>query len=193
MDPIKIPKDSNLKYNQSSLKELCEQFISSIIESAPSAPSEMRDLCNHIYNTVGLRFPDAKITAVGAFVFLRGFCPAIVSPHVSGISSSPPSGEVQRALTLVAKTVQNLANNIKFGKKEEYMIVMNDFIEEQLPKVQEFLIELTNTKPTKPDSTRVQITKNQKSVGLEVLYRHSIRIFPKIYKSVCFIKLYYGY
>jgi hypothetical protein len=104
--------------------------------------SELREICFHIYTSVSERFPDSKITAVGAFIFLRGFCPAIVSPHVYGISKAAPSKDAQRILTLVAKTIQNLANNVKFGKKEEYMAIMNEFIESKLPAVQEFLLSL---------------------------------------------------
>ena len=85
------------------------------------------------------RFPDAKFTAVGAFIFLRFFCPAIVAPDVEGLISTAPSKEMRRGLLLIAKIIQNLANNVLFDAKESYMFPLNDFLTQNIYEVTAFL------------------------------------------------------
>lgn len=89
------------------------------------------------------RFPEAKYTAVGAFIFLRFFCPAIVAPEVEGLVSTPPSKEMRRGLLLIAKVIQNLANNVLFGAKEPYMFPLIDFLTNNIYKVTTFLREIS--------------------------------------------------
>ena len=89
------------------------------------------------------RFPEAKFTAVGAFIFLRFFCPAIVAPQAEGLISSTPSKEMRRGLLLIAKIVQNLANNVLFGAKESYMFPLNDFLTQNIYRVTTFLREIS--------------------------------------------------
>lgn len=80
---------------------------------------------------------------MGAFIFLRFFCPAIVAPEVEGLVSTPPSKEMRRGLLLIAKVVQNLANNVLFGVKEPYMYPLNDFLTKNIYKVTTFLREVS--------------------------------------------------
>ncbi len=89
------------------------------------------------------KFPGAKYTAVGAFIFLRFFCPAIVAPEVEGLVSTPPSKEMRRGLMLIAKVIQNLANNVLFGAKEPYMFPLIDFLTNNIYKVTTFLREIS--------------------------------------------------
>jgi GTPase-activator protein for Ras-like GTPase len=89
------------------------------------------------------RYSDAKYTAVGAFIFLRFFCPAIVAPEVEGLVSTTPSKEMRRGLTLIAKIIQNLANNVLFGAKEPYMYPLNDFLTQNIYRVTTFLREIS--------------------------------------------------
>lgn len=48
-----------------------------------------------------------------------------------------------RNLTLVAKTLQTLANFTKFQGKEGYMEFLNDFIEDEAPKMKKFLRDIS--------------------------------------------------
>lgn len=89
------------------------------------------------------RFPNAKYTAVGAFVFLRFFCPAIVAPEAEGLVSVAPTKEMRRGLLLIAKIIQNLANNILFGTKEPYMFALNPFLVQNIHLVTGFLREIS--------------------------------------------------
>lgn len=98
---------------------------------------------SQISAAVMTRFPEAKYTAVGAFIFLRFFCPAIVAPEAEGLVSVAPSKEMRRGLLLIAKVIQNLANNVLFGAKEPYMYPLNDFLAQNIYRVTQFLREIS--------------------------------------------------
>jgi len=48
---------------------------------------------------------------------------------------------------LVAKTLQTMANQLRFGEKEAYMKPMNNFIEENQPRLEEYLRHLIQKSP----------------------------------------------
>lgn len=108
-----------------------------------------REVCHCILNAVLKRFPEAMHTALGAFVFLRFFCPAIVSPESEGLikCSAAVSREMKRGHLIATKVIQNLANNVLFGAKETYMIVLNDFLTSNIYKVTSFLREISKVPP----------------------------------------------
>jgi hypothetical protein len=66
---------------------------------------------------------------VGGFLFLRFFCPAIISPEGFGLLPEPPNVKARRCFVLIAKALQNLSNGVMFGQKEQYMCDVNSFIE----------------------------------------------------------------
>lgn len=57
----------------------------------------------------------------------------------NGLNSALMDSQVSRTLTLLAKTLQNLANLIEFGQKEPYMIPLNGFISKHRRNMEEFL------------------------------------------------------
>jgi RAS protein activator-like 2 len=50
-----------------------------------------------------------------------------------------PNEKTARNLTLVAKTLQTLANFTRFQGKENFMEFLNDFIEREAPAMKNFL------------------------------------------------------
>jgi hypothetical protein len=44
-----------------------------------------------------------------------------------------------RTLTLISKTIQNLANCVEFGQKEPFMAPMNGIIKAKLPEMKTYL------------------------------------------------------
>lgn len=151
LDPARVTSQDELQKNALQLRIVAKVFIDDICASSVSIPSSFRKICNIISSAVMPRFPEAKYTAVGAFIFLRFFCPAIVAPEVEGLVSSAPSKEMRRGLLLIAKVVQNLANNVLFGAKEPYMFPLNDFLTQNIYRVTTFLREIS-VAPEKTDS-----------------------------------------
>lgn len=81
---------------------------------------------------------------ISASIFLRFLCPAILSPSLFNITNELPSDRATRNLTLVAKTLQTLANFTRFQAKEGYMEYLNDWIELEAPKMKDFLHTISN-------------------------------------------------
>ncbi|KAL1897570.1 Ras GTPase activating protein ira2 [Ceratocystis pirilliformis] len=145
LDPSRVTSAEELQNNAIQLRIVAKVFVDDICASSANIPPCFRKICSIISSAVLPRFPDAKYTAVGAFIFLRFFCPAIVAPDVEGIISNPPSKEMRRGLLLIAKVVQNLANNVLFGAKEPFMFPLNDFLTENIYRVTTFLREISGS------------------------------------------------
>lgn len=58
-----------------------------ILKSAKDMPSEYRDYLRSVKVQVANKFPESDYKAIGAFVFLRFICAALVVPHVYGLLS----------------------------------------------------------------------------------------------------------
>jgi neurofibromin 1 len=72
----------------------------------------------------------------------RFITPAVVSPETVDIELPSENGvTMRRGLMLIGKILQNLANNIFFGK-EAHMTVLNKFLEGQIANVTRFLSEI---------------------------------------------------
>lgn len=93
------------------------------------------------------RFPDSRHSAVGSLIFLRFFCPAIVNPESLDLHVPPEVREVRRALLLITKVIQNLANNVVFGNKEPHMKVLNSFLGDNIRQVTKFLSDVAVSLP----------------------------------------------
>ncbi|KAI6503358.1 hypothetical protein MCOR13_005128 [Pyricularia oryzae] len=144
LDPQRVDQSKEeLNKNALQLRIVAKVFIEDICASKANIPDSFRKICSIISNTVTARFHDSKYTAVGAFVFLRFFCPAIVAPEVEGLVNKQPTREMRRGLLLIAKIIQNLANNVLFGAKEPYMFPLNDFLTQNIYKVTTFLREIS--------------------------------------------------
>lgn len=157
LDPTKIRPDEDINKNRSNVIEATEMFLNAICESVDEAPRSFREICNFILASVREKFPEAKYTAVGSFIFLRFFCPAIVSPGTEGLvkNTASISGEMRRGFTIATKVIQNLANNVLFGAKETFMIVLNDFLTSNIYKVASFLREISKVPPKPPNAEEV--------------------------------------
>lgn len=92
------------------------------------------------------RFPNDKnapYIAVNGFLFLRFFAPAVLGPKLFKLLEDYSDARNRRTFTLLAKTLQNLANLVEFGNKEEYMVKMNNLIHSNIPKMINYVDNLT--------------------------------------------------
>ncbi|KAK3683544.1 hypothetical protein B0T22DRAFT_468139 [Podospora appendiculata] len=143
LDPTRISSPEEIQKNALQLQIVAKVFIDDICDSSSSIPPSFKKICSIISAAVMPRFSEAKYTAVGAFIFLRFFCPAIVAPEVEGLVAAAPVKEMRRGLLLIAKVVQNLANNVLFGAKEPYMFPLNEFLTQNIYRVTTFLREIS--------------------------------------------------
>ncbi|XP_026159289.1 ras GTPase-activating protein nGAP isoform X2 [Mastacembelus armatus] len=144
VDPRKCPA-SELSNNQKHLKETCEEVVQKIVELHGPFPEELHkifsswvELCEDQGRAeIGQRL-------ISASLFLRFLCPAILSPSLFGLTQPYPEPNTLRTLTLTAKVIQNLANFTLFGEKEEYMLFMNEFLQQHWDGMRGFLQTVSN-------------------------------------------------
>ncbi|KAJ2776496.1 RasGAP protein [Coemansia javaensis] len=127
------------------LMRIANSFLDTIIAHRDSTPYGIRWICKQIRSLTKRRYPDAPESAVcsliGGFFFLRYINPAIVTPQAHMLIESPPTQHPRRALTLVAKLLQNLNNKPSYAK-EKYMEELAPFVEANQARISRFLNEL---------------------------------------------------
>ncbi|KAI3352743.1 hypothetical protein L3Q82_019324, partial [Scortum barcoo] len=144
VDPRKCPA-SELSNNQRHLRESCEEVVKKIIEIHGSFPEELNKIFSswvEVCEDQGR--PEIGQRLISASLFLRFLCPAILSPSLFGLTQPYPEPNTLRTLTLTAKVIQNLANFTLFGEKEEYMLFMNEFLQQHWDGMRGFLQKVSN-------------------------------------------------
>ncbi|XP_019939603.1 disabled homolog 2-interacting protein isoform X2 [Paralichthys olivaceus] len=139
VDPRKCPA-SDLSNNQKHLREACEEVAMKIIEIHGTFPEELNKIFSswvELCEDQGR--PEIGQRLISASLFLRFLCPAILSPSLFGLTQPYPEPNTLRTLTLTAKVIQNLANFTLFGDKEEYMLFMNEFLQQHWNGMRSFL------------------------------------------------------
>eukprot|EP01117_Protostelium_nocturnum_P007271 TRINITY_DN25_c0_g1_i1.p1 TRINITY_DN25_c0_g1~~TRINITY_DN25_c0_g1_i1.p1 ORF type:complete len:454 (-),score=173.99 TRINITY_DN25_c0_g1_i1:1447-2808(-) len=130
------------------LDQIAKKFINELIKSLSTVPYGIRWICKQIRELVKAKFPtgtrEQVVSFIGGFYLLRFVNPAVVTPQAFMIVDTKLSANSRRNLTLLAKILQNLANNTQLGGlKEGYMAPLNSCLDSLRPKFNEFLEELT--------------------------------------------------
>ena len=173
VDPMKIEKGENAEKNMENLKQIITLFIDAILDSKNNMPKIFKVVFANLGKRVQEKWPDAaaknsKYPAVAGFIFLRFFNPAILGPKLFHLVDKFLDEETSRKLTLVSKTMQNLANLVNFGEKEKFMIPLNSLLEQRQAKMMEFLdFASTSTDKVATGYVRADL---QKELGIASKY-----------------------
>uniref|UniRef100_A0AAY5E7X9 Ras GTPase-activating protein 1 n=1 Tax=Electrophorus electricus TaxID=8005 RepID=A0AAY5E7X9_ELEEL len=154
LNPSKLEKNEDVNLNLTHLLTILSELVEKIFMAAEILPPTLRFIYGCLQKSVQQKWPTnttMRTRVVSGFVFLRLICPAILNPRMFNIIADPPSPTAGRTLTLVAKSVQNLANLVEFGAKEPYMEGVNPFIKNNKQRMIMFLDELGNV-PDLPDA-----------------------------------------
>lgn len=148
VDPMKVTNNATLLRQQSHLMTFVEMVWVKIINSASNFPSELREVFHECRKRLTAAGKDELCdNLISASIFLRFLCPAILSPSLFNLSQEYPQGKSARNLTLVAKTIQTLANFTRFGGKESFMEFMNGFVEREWSTMKAFLRQISSPPP----------------------------------------------
>ncbi|XP_032691122.1 probable Ras GTPase-activating protein isoform X1 [Odontomachus brunneus] len=148
VDPLKVASVAALHKQQQNLRNAVELAWSRILSSHAHFPLELRE-CFRIFRErlADMGREDIADNLISASIFLRFLCPAILSPSLFNITHEYPNEKAARNLTLVAKTLQTLANFTRFQGKENFMEFMNDLLEREAPSMKDFLQLISSPLP----------------------------------------------
>ncbi|CAL4097158.1 unnamed protein product [Meganyctiphanes norvegica] len=145
VDPMKLPQISSIQMQQDNLLSVVRMTWSRILNSHPYFPLELREcFCLFRERLTSTCNSDLFENLISASIFLRFICPAILSPSLFNLTQEYPVERASRNLTLIAKTLQTLANFTKFQGKENYMEFMNMFIEAEQLHMRTFLRQISS-------------------------------------------------
>ncbi|XP_055716745.1 ras GTPase-activating protein raskol isoform X4 [Phlebotomus papatasi] len=148
VDPSKAT--GSLSRQQQALRNAVRVAWTSIADSHKHFPPQLRECFATFRERLEmLNREDMADNLISASIFLRFLCPAILSPSLFNITNELPSARATRNLTLVAKTLQTLANFTRFQAKEGFMEFLNDFLEQEATRMKEFL-HLISTRTDQP-------------------------------------------
>eukprot|EP01119_Soliformovum_irregulare_P011397 TRINITY_DN2842_c0_g1_i3.p1 TRINITY_DN2842_c0_g1~~TRINITY_DN2842_c0_g1_i3.p1 ORF type:complete len:411 (+),score=100.32 TRINITY_DN2842_c0_g1_i3:115-1347(+) len=169
VDPQALSPDEDLLKNREHLRNTCSKILRSIFDSQEDSPPEIHQICKLLQTKVAAKFPGSAQSCIGGFLFLRFFCPAIFTPVAFGMAEGTISPKAQRGLTLVTRTLQNVANNLTFGNKDLSMGFLDDFIQDNFSACQDYFDEMARIpskpkKPVVPEIAREDLRKSMDNV-----------------------------
>ncbi|XP_026728635.1 probable Ras GTPase-activating protein isoform X2 [Trichoplusia ni] len=161
VDPLRAGGAAALRRQQAALRDAVTLAWTSIAASAPRFPPPLRDcFATFRERLTAMGREDISDNLISASIFLRFLCPAILSPSLFGITHEYPNERAARNLTLVAKTLQTLANFTRFQGKEAFMEFLNDFLEKEAPNMKKFLRDIS-TRPVEQQQQAQQQAQAQ--------------------------------
>ncbi|CAG5129548.1 unnamed protein product, partial [Candidula unifasciata] len=145
VDPTKVSTPQLLNCQQKNLDMYSNMAWVKVINSFCYFPNELREVFASFRSRCNDKGKgDYSDNLISGCIFLRFLCPAILYPSLFNITQEYPNERASRNLTLIAKTIQTLANFTQFGGKEEFMTFMNTFVEREAPSMKSFLHKISS-------------------------------------------------
>ena len=147
IDPIKVNNNEILQSHRQDLRRVVSVVWRRIANSHSIFPVRLQR-CFHKIRQYLEQVGRAEIAyiLVSSCLFLRYLCPAILGPNLFNLTDEFPNEKANRNLTLIAKTLQTLANFARYERKEDSMEFMNSFLDEESGNMKKFL-ELVSGPP----------------------------------------------
>ena len=126
-------------------------------------PAEMRIIAGYIAEFARKYAPSQVWPLVGGFILLRYINPVLSNPEAFDLVAEGKTTPIaRRNLVLITKILQNLSNNVDFGKKEQFMVQANAFIRTNRKKMEAYLESVVKfasktTVSCVPDPTALEV------------------------------------
>jgi len=177
------------------LVAVIERIVRTLLQSVDMVPYGIRFICRHIKQLIMAKYPELTMTQVcgfvGGFFMLRFINPAIATPNAHMLVEPKLDAMARRNVTILAKILQNLSNNVAFGGvKERYMEVLNPLMYNSWTMLNQFLDNLTKVQDleqrlavdqymtfTKFSEPNVTISLNELYYIHQLLVKYKDRVF----------------
>ncbi|KNC51560.1 uncharacterized protein AMSG_07460 [Thecamonas trahens ATCC 50062] len=145
VDPSKTKvKSKKIRANLATLHEMAQHFLDSLFTSVRDMPREMREVAHLLHRATSRKFPQMRSIAVGGYIFLRIVCPFLNAPsswpvHLELDVTEP---RLRSSLLAISKTLQNLANGVRFTSTKPHLLPLNAFIDANVSSITQFFDEV---------------------------------------------------
>lgn len=145
IDPIKVASNEVLNMHRQSLLGVVRKVWDRIVKSHAYFPVQLQRCFYKIRQYLShVGKPDLGDNLISSCIFLRYLCPAILTPSLFNLTDEYPSDKANRNLTLVAKTLQTLANFSRYESKENSMEFLNTFLAEETDTMKTYLRQISS-------------------------------------------------
>ncbi|KAI7172379.1 Rho GTPase activation protein [Hortaea werneckii] len=146
VDPNRVDSQQDLERNWRRLMLFTQEVWKVIVSNKAKCPVELRMIFRHIRACAEDRYGDflrtVSYSSVSGFLFLRFFCPAVLNPKLFGLLKDDIKPRARRTFTLIAKSLQTMANMASFGTKEHWMEPMNAFLTQHRESFKAFIDDI---------------------------------------------------
>jgi len=148
VDPIKVSSNELLHSHRQDLRNVVTIIWKRIANSHSIFPVRLQRCFHKIRQyLVQVGKADMADKLISSCLFLRYLCPAILGPNLFRLVDEFPNERSNRNLTLIAKTLQTLANFARYEGKENSMEFMNSFLDEESSNMKQFLATVSGAPP----------------------------------------------
>lgn len=151
-----VDQDFSVEVEKSSDEATVDAFmhalttlIDTIVNSMIWVPDSFKFIASEIDSCIRGKFEAASLVAVGSFIFLRFFCPAIISPE-SFFDMPPLNPKVKRSLMQLVKVLQYIANGSLGMLKWPGLQGRSEELESLNKRIFNFLQDLAHSKSKEP-------------------------------------------
>ncbi|KAJ1480836.1 Rho GTPase activation protein, partial [Baffinella frigidus] len=128
IDPTLMTEQDNLQSNVKDLVFFCGCLLDEIRQKVSAGlGNNITAIFMQLRTLSEARFPNSGLGVVAGLLIHRFLAPAIVEPHLFGLTDIAPDPTLERALKLVATVLKALASNEEFPR-DSPMSAMNTFI-----------------------------------------------------------------
>jgi len=176
VDPIKVNNNDILFSHRQDLRNVVTIVWKRIANSHSIFPVRLQRCFHKIrqyLEQVGKA--DMADKLVSSCLFLRYLCPAILGPNLFNLTDEFPNERSNRNLTLIAKTLQTLANYARYEGKENSMEFMNVFLDEETANMKKFL-ELVSGPPPEDWIHGLSLGNDKSDLGRHLSNLHTILV-----------------
>ncbi|EJS41849.1 ira2p [Saccharomyces arboricola H-6] len=162
------PEDPDAEHQVDLFVKYMNELLEAISNSVSYFPPPLFYICQNIYKVACEKFPDHALIAAGSFVFLRFFCPALVSPDSENIIDISHLSE-KRTFISLAKVIQNIANGSENFSRWPALSSQKVFLKECSDRIFKFLAELCRTDRT----IDIQVRTDPTPIPFDYQFLHS--------------------
>jgi len=175
--PTRMNVPGDLEPHKNRLEAIFQEFFDQITNSTENIPISMRILTHHLWKETSAKNPSLGANTIGSYFFLRLICPSIVMAYQNGIIKEKPGKHAERSLVIIAKMLQQVANNLPFQQKEAELMIFNPIILKNKSQFNEFITNISE----EPPKRRVE-DEIEKEKDLEEAYQSLEKEILNLYK-----------